>query len=713
MFGLIALVEVVFHAESHRFSKKLLVFHAALLLFMGVSAWLKGRKTGKLSGGTPETADKPSWFGEPVSIPERILSVFLILAVPTAVFFLTQAGVFFKNNIETPYIFYGIILLLLIFLVLLFLTGWAMAAQLIIIVVSALLLYVNYFVTQFRGRPFTVMDLVGARTAMNVMGNYTFTLSLKMAVIADLFFALLIAVWFWQVIAVPKGKYRIVIRAVLTALSVLGLGLFIRFFVLTQSFSTARLFNPAKTYGRYGYLYVMIAEITYLDVKEPEGYDPEIVRQEAARLAEDQAESPAAEAEEQTESPMPAGAKEQTESPAAVAEEQTEKPMQAGAEEQTEKQKDAGDGIVPENIIVIMNESLADLETLGTVKTDTELLPFLHSLEENVTKGKLYVHVFGGGTADTEYEFLTGNSKQFLPEGMVSYEAYTHDPEYGLVTLLKSCGYRAIAMHPNHPANWNREHVYARMQFDEFYSSDNWPSETEKIRSYVSDRSVYDTILKLYDEKADGERLFTFCVTMQNHGGYTRSTWGEEFTPDVHLNYKKTYPRAETYLSLANESDRAFRYLTEQFADSSENTMIIMFGDHLPNLEAGFYRKVLGKKEADLSWEQNLTRYQTPYVIWTNYFRPSTETDLSTNYLGSMMLREANLPLLPYNRLILETREQMPVIGLNAVKDADGNWYSTEELPEDLNGLLNRYEIFQYNQVFDRKNLVTEAFAPQ
>ncbi len=687
---LTGVVELTFHAENHSVSKKLLLCHALLLGFAFLSAWLKRKKAGAKDKG-----------------PERILSVLLVPAIPAALFFLTQYGIYFKNNIEAPYIAYGILLLLLLFFVLFFLTGFAKAAQMVLVLLSVVLLFVNYFVTQFRGRPFTVMDVVGARTAMNVMSNYTFSITLKMAVIADGYLALLTAAWFWQELVFPRGKRTWLLRAGFTALSVLVFALFIRFFVLTQNFSTARLFNPAKTYGRYGYWYVMIAEITYLNVEEPEGYDPRTVREETARLAEETPEAAAESvgpAEETPEAASESGSLAE-ETPEAAAE-------SGGLTEETQEAASENTEIVPENIIVIMNESLADLETLGTVKTDTPLLPFLHSLGTNVTHGKLYVHVFGGGTADTEYEFLTGNSKQFLPEGMVSYEAYTHDPEYGLVTALKSFGYRAIAMHPNRAANWNREHVYERMQFDEFFSMENWPTETERIRSYVSDRSVYDTILQLYDEKAEGEKLFTFCVTMQNHGGYTKSTWGDSFTPDVHLNYKKSYPRAEAYLSLANESDRAFEYLTEQFAGSDEPTMIILFGDHLPNLEAGFYKKVLGKKEADLSAEENLMRYQTPYVIWTNYDRPSRELDLSTNYLGSIMLQEANLPLLPYNKLILESREQLPVIGLNAVADSDGNWHSTEELPEDLAGLFRMYQYFQYNQIFDRKNLVTEAFAP-
>ena len=96
--------------------------------------------------------------------------------------------------------------------------------------------------------------------------------------------------------------------------------------------------------------------------------------------------------------------------------------------------------------------------------------------------------------------------------------------------------------------------------------------------------------------------LFTFCVIMQNHGGYDESTSGD-FVSTVELNYQKSYPLVENYLSEVNVTDQAFEKLVDYFKDRDEKTIIVMFGDQLPAIENKFYMQELQK------------RYMTPYII--------------------------------------------------------------------------------------------------
>lgn len=104
-----------------------------------------------------------------------------------------------------------------------------------------------------------------------------------------------------------------------------------------------------------------------------------------------------------------------------------------------EKPEDAA--IVPQNIIVIMNKSLTDFEEFENLKASEEILPNIHNLQENTKKGYLYMPAFGGGTADSEYEVLTGNTKEFLSNGGIAYQMYCHENEYGLANTLKDEGY--------------------------------------------------------------------------------------------------------------------------------------------------------------------------------------------------------------------------------------------------------------------------------
>ena len=152
--------------------------------------------------------------------------------------------------------------------------------------------------------------------------------------------------------------------------------------------------------------------------------------------------------------------------------------------------EDVGD-IQPENIILIMNESLADMSHIGDVQTDTAILPNIKTLEKNTTKGWLQVPVFGAGTAESEYEVLTGNSKQFLAMGSTAYELYCNNGDYSIASELKRQGYQTYALHPYYAENWNRSNIYPAIGFDEFFSIENWGRELANLRWCASDQSSY------------------------------------------------------------------------------------------------------------------------------------------------------------------------------------------------------------------------------
>lgn len=109
-------------------------------------------------------------------------------------------------------------------------------------------------------------------------------------------------------------------------------------------------------------------------------------------------------------------------------------------------------------------------------------------------------------------------------------------------------------------------------------------------------------------------KLFTFCVIMQNHGGYDESTSGD-FVSTVELNYQKSYPLAENYLSEVNVRDQAFEKLVDYFKDRDEKTIIVMFDDQLPAIENKFYEELFRKKISDLDMQELQKRYMTPYII--------------------------------------------------------------------------------------------------
>ena len=146
-------------------------------------------------------------------------------------------------------------------------------------------------------------------------------------------------------------------------------------------------------------------------------------------------------------------------------------------------------------------------------------IPFFRSLSENTVRGTAYASVFGGTTANSEYEFLTGNTTAFLPEGTVPFHLYVADGTPNLGAQMKDLGYDTVFLHPYLASGWNRRAVYADFGFDTVLFQDDL-TDTSLIREYISDQSDYESLIRLYEEKEEGQPLFLFNVTMQNHSGY-------------------------------------------------------------------------------------------------------------------------------------------------------------------------------------------------
>lgn len=199
--------------------------------------------------------------------------------------------------------------------------------------------------------------------------------------------------------------------------------------------------------------------------------------------------------------------------------------------------------MTPVNIIAIMNESWFDYRTIGDPQTSEDYMPFLDSLTDNIIKGHTLTCTKGGGTAKTEYEFLTGNSCKRFP-GMVPYVSYFTHSQYSIVTTLSDQGYRTVAMHPNKATNWKRTTAYRFLDFDEFIAIDQFPSDAERYRNMISDQANYEEIVRVYEEKEKGEPLFLFDITMQNHSGYTN----KYFQADVNCEDTTAMRRTSTSL---------------------------------------------------------------------------------------------------------------------------------------------------------------------
>lgn len=361
------------------------------------------------------------------------------------------------------------------------------------------------------------------------------------------------------------------------------------------------------------------------------------------------------------------------------------------------------------DIIVIMDESFADYSVFSNVlSTNTEITPFINSLQDNVIRGHVYTSVFGGNTPNSEYEFLTGNTMAFLPYGAIAYQQFFQNDTNTLVCDVKEKGYQCIAMHPFSSNSWMRDMVYPAMGFDKTIFLEDFPQKN-LVREYVSDQEMFEEIIKVHQQQDENTPLFLFGVTMQNHGGYTYE--GPNYEKTITLEgYSRNYPQAEQYLSLIHETDKAVKHLIEYYESIERDVVIVFFGDHMPNVETAFYEELNGGAFDTL--DEQMQKQMVPFFIWTNYDIEEKSVPCSSiNYLSTYVLEAAGIPLPPYQQFLKETESRIPAINAYGYYSLEKQGFA--ELKEASGAereAIQAYEILQYNSMFDKENRSAHFF---
>ena len=366
------------------------------------------------------------------------------------------------------------------------------------------------------------------------------------------------------------------------------------------------------------------------------------------------------------------------------------------------------DGTKP-NVIGIMNEAFSDLSVINEFSTNEDYMPYIHSLKKNTIKGSLYMSIFGSGTCNSEFEFLTGNSMSFLQNGIIAYTQVVKAKLPNMTYLLKGQGYKGnLALHPYLASGWNRVQVYDYMGFDHFYSETDFKNP-KMFRKYISDKSDFKKIEELYENRTEKEEPFyLFNVTMQNHGGFDKTY--TNFHNDIQITDSHKNEQAEQYLSLVKKTDNAFKQLTNYFSKVKEPTIIVMFGDHQPAVQSSFYDSLFGKNAGSLTNEELMNKYRTPFIIWANYDIKETTIDkMSANYLSAYVMKEAGLETSPYQKFLLKLRKKLPVLTAMGCFDKNGKYYESA-LESPYSDMVKEYQILQYNNLIDTKHTVDSFF---
>ena len=565
----------------------------------------------------------------------------------------------------------------------LILTGSIRFAVVTMAVLIAALGIANSFVISFRGMALSAADLFSLGAAASVASEYTYELDWYMYM--ELLCTLAICMF-----SLKLHGGRILHPALRAAVLVLWCGVAGSFYYLCcrtdfleQHDIRSQGFTHQLRYKNYDMIFTTLTTCFYLSVEKPEGYSLDKVNEIAAPYLTDGKNKAVSDDKNTASTSGNAAAN------AAIAAGETP------------------------NLIVIMNESFADYTSIGKgLDLSEDCMPFIHSLTENTIKGTAYVSIFGGNTPNSEYEFLTGNTMGFLPASSVGFNLFVRGNLPSIASELKSQGYETLAMHPYRGTNYRRNLVYPQIGFDTFYTRDDF-TQAKYIRSYISDDTLAQRIITEFNkhEESTDTPLFSYNVTIQNHGGYFASN-----TRNLDLDITVENPEVDQtkttlYVNLIRESDQMLQNLVNYFEDKEAPTVIVMFGDHQANLGDDTYEYLVGDED-EISREERMEKYKVPFVIWANYDIPEETIErTSLNYLYSILADRLDFPMTGYQKYLLALSEKIPALCAQGYWGDDGNYYELEDESSPYHDLINEYNILEYNDIFGGKDRDLEFFA--
>lgn len=358
-------------------------------------------------------------------------------------------------------------------------------------------------------------------------------------------------------------------------------------------------------------------------------------------------------------------------------------------------------------VIVVMSESFFDPTRLPGVTFKQDPVPHLHRLQREASSGALFPPVFGGGTANTEFEFLTGHSMHFLPAGSVPYQQYVRRKQPSLARIFTAAGYRTAAIHTHYRWFWEREQVYRHFGFHRFTSSEDMPG-AQLDGKYISDAVLTSHILSEF--KADAGPLFLFAVSMEAHGPYEP---GRYATSELGLEGPlDDAARAEltSYVEAARHADRELGALVAYFATVDRPVFLVFFGDHQPSLPLSLRQTGVAESLQDLSRAQKHSLHEVPLVIWTNTtLTPRPLGSLSPTFLGPLLLDLTGTPGTPYTEFVRGVGREMPIVMQGLVSDAAGALH--DEPPEALRALDAAWWTLEYDMLFG-EDFAAAALSP-
>ncbi|WP_182377160.1 LTA synthase family protein [Nocardioides sp. WS12] len=340
------------------------------------------------------------------------------------------------------------------------------------------------------------------------------------------------------------------------------------------------------------------------------------------------------------------------------------------------------------NIVLVLSESFTDPTELKGFDLERDPIPRTRALMQDTTSGHMLAQMYGGGTANMEFETLTGQSLGlFRPQMLSPYQMLVPGKANypSAVGWFKSHGHDAIAVHPYRVGMYKREQVYERFGFESFIH-DTTIGETDTIddNPFISDKAAFDEVLTQIDDHDNP--LLVNLVTMQNHIPVDHNYDDPIKVHGAGDNGKKI----GQYARGLEHTDEALAAFLEKLTTSPEKTIVLFYGDHLP----GIYGSKVKNDNAGLSL------YRTPFLIWSNEPGRNVARQVPTtspSFFLPLLYDVANAPMPPYLTLLDQVHQHVPAIQQGRLLDTSGEPIKESELDPEAAQLLADLRLVQFD----------------
>ncbi len=338
-----------------------------------------------------------------------------------------------------------------------------------------------------------------------------------------------------------------------------------------------------------------------------------------------------------------------------------------------ETEKPIDDEVSKPNIIVVLLESMYDVSECDFIETSEDPLPYLHYLEENYSAGHLTVPVVGAGTCNSEFEVLTGMSCQFFGPGEYPQKTILKETDCeSFASVLSKQGYGTHVVHNNGGNFYSRANAFSMMGFDTFQSKEMLDiTDYTPLGSWPTDDILIDSTVEAMDRTESPD--FVYTITVEAHGDYPSHSIIENPPIKVKCNGKtegQNY-QWEYYINMIYNVDDFVRLYVEALDARDEDTLLIMFGDHLPTM---------GLVENEIATGD---LFQTKYFTWNNFGMEKKDADL-TSY-----------------QLVAEYADRLGIHG-----GTIGNYHQTkmeEGVKAGSRGYMGDLEMLQYDLLYGKR----------